>query len=191
MTASRPGGRGRDRRRGRRRALRGLVPPGGRLPGHRLRHARRGRRRLGTQRRMDLPSDGRAASRAIRIVGPYGTRCRRSPPRPRSWQAGTTSSCRGRTTSISTSFCRTARFTPSTPAISPGSKQQRSTAGWSPTGSAAGTGASQPVNPPASQAGDGLPGHPRPHAVSAASNRRPGTPGAGAPVSHKVTGPGL
>ena len=56
------------------------------------------------------------------------TCCRRSPRRPRSWRDATMTSCRGRTTSTSTSFSPTARSILSTLVTSPGSKQPRNTA---------------------------------------------------------------
>ena len=68
--------------------------------------------------------------------------CRPSPRRPRSWRDATMTSCRGRTTSTSTTSSRTARSILSTPVTSRGSKRPRSTAAWSPTGSAADIGAS-------------------------------------------------
>jgi pimeloyl-ACP methyl ester carboxylesterase len=85
---------------------------------------------------------------------PEQTQCwvtcwRRSPRRPRSWPGATTTSCRGRTTSTSTTSSPTASSIRSTPVTSRGSKQPRNTAAWSSTGSAAGIGASQRANPSA------------------------------------------
>jgi pimeloyl-ACP methyl ester carboxylesterase len=54
----------------------------------------------------------------------------------------TMSSCRGRTTSTSTTSFPTARSILSTPVTSPGNRQRRNTAAWSPTGSVVGIGAS-------------------------------------------------
>ena len=71
------------------------------------------------------------------------TCCRRSPRRPRSWPGATMTSCRGRTTSTSTTSSRTARSILSTRVTSRGSKQRRNTAAWSPIGSAADIGASE------------------------------------------------
>ena len=68
---------------------------------------------------------------------------RRSPRRPRSSPDAMMTSCRGRTTSTSTTSSRTARFILSTPVTSRGSKRPRSTAAWSPIGSAADIGASE------------------------------------------------
>ena len=67
---------------------------------------------------------------------------RRSRHRPRSWPAVTTTSCRGRTTSTSTTSFPTARSILSTPDTSPGNKPRRTTADSLSTGSAAGTGTS-------------------------------------------------
>ena len=66
------------------------------------------------------------------------TCCRRSPRRPRSSPGATMTSCRGRTTSTSTTSSPTARSIPSTPVTSRGSKQRRITAAWSSIGSRAG-----------------------------------------------------
>ena len=71
------------------------------------------------------------------------TYCQRSQRRPRSWPGATMILCRGQTTSTSTTSSRTAKFIPSTPVTSHGSKQQRNTPAWSSIGSAAGTGESQ------------------------------------------------
>ena len=96
----------------------------------------------------------RLRPRALRGVGPVRAAlpraepgacaicCRRSPRRPRSWRGATMTSCRGRTTSTSTTSSRTARFILSTPVTSRGSKQRRNTAASSSTGSAADIGAS-------------------------------------------------
>ena len=72
--------------------------------------------------------------------------CRQSPRRPRSWRGRTMTSCRGRTTSTSTTSSPTARSILSTRVTSHGSKQRRNTAASSSTGSAAGIGASRQAN---------------------------------------------
>ena len=73
--------------------------------------------------------------------------CRRSRRRPRSWRGATMTSCRGRTTSTSTTSSRTARSMHSTPVTSRGSRRRRNTgASWS-IGCAVDTGASQEDEP--------------------------------------------
>jgi pimeloyl-ACP methyl ester carboxylesterase len=68
---------------------------------------------------------------------------RRSLRRPRSSPDAMMTSCRGLTTSISTTSFLTARFILSTPVTSRGSRRLRSMAAWSPSGSAADIGASK------------------------------------------------
>jgi pimeloyl-ACP methyl ester carboxylesterase len=84
------------------------------------------------------------------------TCCRRSPRRPRSWPGATMTSCRGRTTSTSTTSSPTARSIFLTRATSRGSKQPENTAAWSWTGSAAGIGASPRANPAPPRQADAL-----------------------------------
>jgi pimeloyl-ACP methyl ester carboxylesterase len=80
-------------------------------------------------------------------ITPSRIRCcaisyRRLPRPPRSWPGARMTTCRGRTTSTSTSSSRTAKSILSRPVTSHGSKQLPTTAAWWSTGSTAGIGAS-------------------------------------------------